>query len=172
MKPKPGDKITLTQAINIFKQDLEKFTRRVNNAIGDKISTQAEFNGYVSFDFNTGAIISGTIDDKLRRGDQVAALRTLNAYTKAGGKRLAGLVTRRHEETELIKYGRYPKRKILVKRYPGHKGEMVNPDTLPWTNNDLSVSVDFPVIPETKPKRENVSLIEILLRGFLKWLKG
>jgi hypothetical protein len=61
--------------------DLAKFERRVAAAV-KRALRQHEFDALVSFDFNTGAIASGTVDDKLARGDIEAALATCSNTTR------------------------------------------------------------------------------------------
>jgi lysozyme len=68
---------------------------------------QQEFDGGVSFHWNTGAIgkaswVRAWID---RNWEKVAS--GLKAWNKGGGKVLPGLARRRDEEFELIRHGRY-----------------------------------------------------------------
>ncbi len=179
-QPKPGQKITLRQALDIFKQDMKKYEAGVNRAIGPYVKTQHSFDGFVSFHFNTGAIASGSVDDRIRAGDMSGALRVLNMYTKAGGRRMAGLVKRRKEETTMITTGKYPTRKILLKERPGTKGRYLDPRSLPWDQEQLPVSSDLdlnktvskpvPVPTKQDPLSNNFvwSLVKLLWRKFLK----
>ncbi len=179
-QPKPGQKITLRQALDIFKQDMKKYEAGVNRAIGPYVKTQWGFDGFVSFHFNTGAIASGSVDDRIRAGDMSGALRVLNMYTKAGGRRMAGLVKRRKEETTMITTGKYPTRKILLKERPGTKGRYIDPRSLPWGQEQLPVSSDLdlnktvskpvPVPAKPDPLSNNFvwSLVKLLWRKFIK----
>ena len=90
MAPKPGGRITIEQAIALLAADLAKFERRVSAAVKRSLA-QHEFDALVSFDFNTGAVERGTVDDKLAQGDIAGAMATLQQYDKAGGRKLAGL---------------------------------------------------------------------------------
>jgi lysozyme len=66
--PKPGNRMTIEQAISLFAADLAKFERRVEKSVG--ILAEHQNDALVSFDFNTGAIDGGSIDEKKvrRRG--------------------------------------------------------------------------------------------------------
>lgn len=107
--PQPGLKLTLRQALQLFIQDLSKFERGVLRAIDKVPLQQHEFDGFVSFHFNTGQVEKGTVDDKWERGDKTGAMKTLKAYTKADGKELKALKARRQEEAAIIMNGEYPK---------------------------------------------------------------
>lgn len=111
MQPRRGDKITVTEALRLFVQDLRKFETRVSRHIKGPLKPH-EFDGFVSFDFNTGKIDDGTVDDKWNAGKRTAAIATLKAYSKDNGKVVKGLVRRRAEEAAMITEGRYP----LVKK--------------------------------------------------------
>ncbi len=163
MKPKPGQYITLKQAIDMFRRDMAGYERRVNKSVGSVINTQHVYNGFVSFDFNTGAIISGTVDDKLRAGNLDGALRVLNMYTKAGGRVMRGLVTRRKEETDLIKYGRYPDRKVLVRDRPGAKPRYLRKAEIPWGNYPIGeLTVPGPRITGKTRKDPDNFILDLL----------
>jgi lysozyme len=75
MSPKPGDCITIEQAISLFAADLAKFERCVEKAAG--ILPVHQNDALVSFDFNTGAIDGGSIDEKIDAHDFDAAMDTL-----------------------------------------------------------------------------------------------
>lgn len=93
-----GMKITKDKALELLRDDLEKFEKKV-----DKYSkykwTQNEFDAMVSFAFNIGSI------DKLTangiRLKAVIADKIL-LYNKAGGVELKGLTRRRKLERELF----------------------------------------------------------------------
>jgi lysozyme len=160
--PRSGMVITLAQATSLFLADMAKFEARVDRAIRQK--NQHEFDGLTSFDFNTGAISSGSVDDKWNRGDRAAAVATLQAYVNAKGKRLAGLVTRRAEEAAIITAGRYPDRKILVKDRIGAQGRLMTVDQLPWgAGAPLAMDIDAPLVapvpmPARRPPKQNFLL--------------
>lgn len=147
-----------------------KYEKRVNDRIGKVINTQAAYTGFVSFDFNTGAIVSGSVDNKLLSGDLDGALRVLNMYVNAGGRRMNGLVKRRKEETNLIRHGRYPVRKILVRDRPGSKPRYLHKSQIPW--NEYPIGKLSPVLPrknpETPVKSENfiLDLMKLIWKAF------
>jgi lysozyme len=121
LDPQIGDKITLRQALKIFIDDVGKFERGVLKALDKVDLKQHEFDGFLRFHFNTGAIQTGTVDEKWEAGDRDGAIRTLKAYINDNGKKVAGLKTRRAEEAEMILRGIYPKHSSLnlYDRYPG-----------------------------------------------------
>lgn len=120
MAPKQGHRITIEQAIALLASDLARFERRVLASVKRALA-QHEFDALVSFDFNTGAIASGTIDDKLARGDIEGAMATLQQYDKAGRKKLAGLDRRRDTEEVMFRHGTYPEASAIkvYDRWPG-----------------------------------------------------
>jgi len=130
--PVRGMKITLSQACAILMQDLNgRYGPRVERAIKRRLM-QHVFDGFTSFDLNTGAILNGTVDDRWNAGDEAEALDVLRRYVNAGGKRLAGLVTRRILEARLISDGLYPSAMVLVRTSPDVPGRMVQASSLPW----------------------------------------
>lgn len=106
--PMPGLKLTLRQALKLFVDDLRKFEAGVAAAFTTPLR-QHEFDGFVSFHFNTGKAKTGTVDDKWNRGDKDGAMRTLRAYKKDNGKTIKGLEERRKREAEMILRGTYPR---------------------------------------------------------------
>lgn len=109
LKPKKGMKITRAKALEIFTADLPPFERRVEAALAVPGSPLAQhaFDGGVSFDFNTGAIHKASWTVYLRARDMRGAQQAFMRWTRAGGRRLKGLVRRRTEEWNLIAYGQY-----------------------------------------------------------------
>jgi lysozyme len=148
--PRAGMVLTLDRALQIFADDMVKFEARVSRAVRpDVLTTQPRYDALVSFDFNTGAIDRGSVDDKLNRGDIAGAMTTLQAYVNASGRRLAGLVTRRREEAEMFRFGRYPARKILLKDRAGSQGRYIDPANIPW--GDLPGAVGTPSFDISPP---------------------
>ena len=107
MKPAKGDKISVEQALALFADDLRKFEARVLKHIKGPLQ-QHELDGFVSFDFNTGKIDAGTVDDLWNKGDREGAMRVLKSYKKDKGKVLPALVARREREANMIMNGVYP----------------------------------------------------------------
>lgn len=173
LRPQPGMVIPLHRALKIFMQDMKKFGGRVEQAIKVPLQ-QHEYEGFTSFDQNTGKIFGGSVDDKWNRGDKAQAMATLLQYKNAAGKVMPGLVRRRKEERELILNGVYPKNKILVKERRSDPGRRVSVNELPWNEPPVAVTFDprpVPPLPERKPEAPNVwlALLRMTWKG-LKWL--
>lgn len=94
----PGMTITEHEADAILAADMAKFERRVVKIMSGVPLKQCEFDALVSFDFNTGDLLSSSIDDKIKAGRKDAAMATLLQYNHAGGKVLNGLTRRRKAE--------------------------------------------------------------------------
>ncbi len=122
---------------------------------------QHEFDALVSFDFNTGAIERGTVDDKLARGDIEGAMATLQQYDKAGGRKLAGLDRRRDSEEAMFRHGTYPETNS-IKVYDTWPGKL---RLVPVSSLDLSA---FAAPPETlaRPRGLLAALIDLMLAIF------
>lgn len=147
---KQGQRITLAQACAMLLDDLERqYAPRVRRAIKRRL-TQAVFDGFLSFDFNTGAILSGSVDDKWNSGDEAAAIVVLRQYVNAGGKRLPGLVTRRTSEAAIILAGKYPSALVLVRTSPSDGGRRVQVNALPWGMSQ-TVTVDGSIFQSAPP---------------------
>lgn len=162
LKPRAGLRITLRQALDLFLADMAKYEASVRRAVGDL--AQHEHDGFTSFHFNTGAIQSGTVDDRWRRGDRAGAMSVLRAYVNAKGKRLAGLVTRRAEEEAMIMRGQYPARKILVKDTVKSQGRLMAMDQLPWGATSLEVDIDAPLTSPAPTPREKPNFLMDIAR--------
>lgn len=173
LAPRAGVILTMAKAMEIFRADMAKFERGVSAAVRTK--AQHEFDGFVSFHFNTGAVKTGSVDDQWNAGNRAGAMKTLNAYVNAKGRRLAGLVTRRREEEAMIMSGVYPKRKILIKDRVGSQGRYVTVDQLPWGERaPLAVEVDVPLVmpaPAKPPPRKPNFLADFgrYIGGLLGW---
>lgn len=100
----PGMKITQSEADQALTNDLRRFEFRVNKIMYGVSLSQCQFDALVSFDFNTGDLLSSSIDDKIKRGDPNAAMDTLVLYNHAGGRMLNGLTRRRRAERMMF-YG-------------------------------------------------------------------
>jgi lysozyme len=103
--PVRGMTLGSDEALGIFARDLPRYERRVEAAMGT--AAQTAFDGAVSFDFNTGAIDRASWVRRYREGMRTEARAGLLQWTKAGGRRLAGLVRRREDEAGLIFDGLY-----------------------------------------------------------------
>lgn len=96
----PGMKITLEQAIQYLKKDIEKFEKIVNKYDWKYMWSQNEFDAMVSFAYNIG-----NIDQLTAHGTRVKATLPdkMVLYNKSGGKVLAGLTKRRAIESALFR---------------------------------------------------------------------
>ncbi|WP_208435320.1 lysozyme [Bartonella phoceensis] len=103
-----GMVITEEQAEEFLCQDLQKFENAVEQMVQVPLTDQ-QFAALVSFCYNIGtaAFCNSTLLKKLNNGEYEAVPSELQKWTKAGGKRLQGLVHRRAAETGLWAKGAY-----------------------------------------------------------------
>ncbi|WP_345116987.1 lysozyme [Bartonella jaculi] len=103
-----GMKITEQQAEELLYQDLRQYENAVEQAVQVSLSPW-QFAALVSFCYNVGtaAFCNSTLLKKLNKGDYEAVPAELQKWTKAGGKRLQGLVHRRAAEAGLWAKGAY-----------------------------------------------------------------
>jgi len=94
----PGMTISEAQADEALNNDLDRFELRVLKIMAPMELAQVQFDALVSFDFNTGDLLSSSIDDKIKAGHIDQAMATLLQYNHAGGKELSGLTRRRKAE--------------------------------------------------------------------------
>lgn len=109
-----GMTITKEEADQALSNDLAKFEARVAKIMRGVDLKQCEFDALVSFDFNTGDLLSSSIDDKIKAGRIDAAMDTLLQYNHAGGQVLSGL-TRRREAERLMFLGQVDEALTLAK---------------------------------------------------------
>jgi len=86
--------------------DVERHARDVRKAIGDRPTTQGQFDALVSFHYNTGAIGRATLTRLHCAGRFDAAAEEFLRWTRGGERVLKGLVTRRRAEALLYRSGR------------------------------------------------------------------
>ncbi|WP_455465891.1 lysozyme [Bartonella sp. B39] len=100
--------ITKEQAENVLCQDLRQFENAVEQAVQVSL-TDEQFAALVSFCYNIGttAFCNSILLKKLNQGEYEAVPAELQKWTKAGGKRLQGLVHRRAAEAGLWAKGAY-----------------------------------------------------------------
>lgn len=140
--PKQGMRIDLATACQMILQDVNgRYGPRVKRAIKRRL-VQNVFDGFVSFDLNTGSISSGTVDEKWNAGNEAASLAVLRQYVNAGGKRLPGLVTRRIEEAKIISDGSYPSALVMIRTSPADPPRMVQANSLPWGTTPPKMTLD------------------------------
>jgi len=90
----------------LLRSDLARFEQGVARMCPASIGGQGRFDALVSFSFNVGlgTLQRSTLRAKFNRGDYEGAAGEFLKFTKAGGKVLKGLVTRRNDELRM--YGR------------------------------------------------------------------
>ena len=95
-----GMKITAEKAIELLKEDLEKFEKAVEKYDKKYHWNQNEFDAMVSFAYNVGSIRQLTA---LGTRSKETIANKLLAYNKAAGRALAGLTRRRVAEQKLFR---------------------------------------------------------------------
>ena len=97
----PGLTITQEQAEELLMQDTQKAAAAVNAKVTGDI-TQEEFDALVDFVFNVGAgnFAASTLLKKVNSGDIHGAAAEFEKWDMAAGKHMAGLLRRRHAESE------------------------------------------------------------------------
>lgn len=104
--PKPGMRISTAQASALLAKALNaNYEPSVRKAMPG--AEQHEFDGGVSFHWNTGAIGRASWVKAWRNRAWAAVEKGLRAWSKGGGRVLPGLVRRRGEEFRLIHSGDY-----------------------------------------------------------------
>jgi lysozyme len=91
------------EIMDILKADLNRFEQGVLRLIKVPL-TQGQFDALVSFSFNVGLgnLQNSTLRMKVNRSEFTDAAEQFLVWTKAGGKVLKGLVTRRTDERALF----------------------------------------------------------------------
>lgn len=102
-KVKEGDVITIEQAYEFLRHDLDSTMKRIDAFTRDDVS-QSQFDALVSFGYNIGtnALKTSTLLKVLNANPndpQIAA--EFQRWSKAGGKVVAGLLKRRRSESHL-----------------------------------------------------------------------
>ena len=100
---KQGDKITLAQAEDFLRSDLEKFENAINNLVNVELN-QNQFDALVSFVFNIGinAFKKSTMLKFLNNNSFPLAAGQFDRWIYANGNVVAGLINRRKKEKELF----------------------------------------------------------------------
>lgn len=105
VKPKAGMTITRQEATRLLGAALAKYEAQVGRVLPGCV--QREFDGGVSFHYNTGAIGRASWVRSWVARDWPEVKRRLGLWNKGGGKVLPGLRRRRQEEYEIIRWGDY-----------------------------------------------------------------
>jgi lysozyme len=99
---RPGDRITPERAIVRLAHDVERMQVRMRDCIGPVPLYQHEWDAYVSLTYNIGegAFCRSTLVRRLQQQppDYYGACAQILRWTRAGGRELRGLVTRRQAE--------------------------------------------------------------------------
>lgn len=99
---KRGDTTTVERALVRLGASVSEHEQRLRACIGDVPLYQAEWDSYVSWTYNvgTGAACGSTLVKRLQQTppDYAGACAELLRWTRAGGRELQGLVTRRRAE--------------------------------------------------------------------------
>jgi len=100
--PHAGMTISETEAESLLASDLRQYERAVQEAVHVPLHDN-QFAALVSFCYNVGpgAFAQSTLCKKLNQGDYDAVPLELAKWTRAGGKKLKGLVNRRAAEAGL-----------------------------------------------------------------------
>ena len=93
--------LTLAGAVHIFRTDLVKYERRVQQAFTRPLK-QHEFDAAVSFDFNTGAIDRATWVETFNAGNRALAIEQIMNWQKP-----PQIIARRKKEQQLFAHGHY-----------------------------------------------------------------
>jgi len=98
-----GREITEDEAVALLKRDLKTFEEGVENCVDVEINDN-QFSALVSFAFNLGEtnLRKSTLLKKLNGEQYFNAGKEFKKWSKAGGKRLEGLVRRRISERNLF----------------------------------------------------------------------
>lgn len=99
----PGMQITMAQAEDRLRRDLEDAERAVNDLVTAPI-TQAQFDSLVSWTYNLGRgnLQKSTLLRHLNAGKYADAGYEFSKWDKAGGHVLAGLTARRRAEQRMF----------------------------------------------------------------------
>lgn len=100
----PGMRITLEQAEEFLRRDLQRFESAVNQLVRVPLNAD-QFSALVSFVYNVGegAFADSTLLAKLNRGDYDGASDEFLRWVYAGGRVLPGLERRRRAERALFR---------------------------------------------------------------------
>ena len=166
LAPKPGNRMTIEQAISLFASDLAKFERHVEKSVGRSLAVHQN-DALISFDFNTGAIDGGSIDEKIEANNFDAAMDALQQYKKSGGVTLPGLIKRRARERAMFERAEYPV-VTHIKVYDRMPGKM---RLVPVSSLDLSAFAGGRQPPATpadpaRPRGLLAALIDLFLAIF------
>ena len=131
-KPRAGMVITPAEAENILLKDLVQYETAIENNVKVKL-TDNQFAALVSFVYNIplASFKKSKLLKKLNAGNYDAVPTELMKWTKAGGKKIQGLVNRRRAEGYLWMEGAFVTSKDVVPEqntvHPVLKPEVIGP---------------------------------------------
>lgn len=93
------------QCLTALNADLLKFDKQVSACIGDRPTTQNQFDAFVDFAYNLGsaALAKSTLLKLHNLGDFAGASDEFARWNRAGGRPMPGLTKRRAAETALYR---------------------------------------------------------------------
>lgn len=99
----PGLMIDEAEATRLLRSDVGAAEQCIDEAVEVEI-TQHQFDALVSFVFNLGcrAFMGSTLLKLLNQGNHAAAMGQFSRWDRAGGRVMAGLTKRRHDEAALF----------------------------------------------------------------------
>ncbi len=98
---KPGVIWTRQECDDRFINELRHYEQDVMRAIGDRPTTQNQFDALVAFHYNTGKIRSDTLTKKHKAAAYAEAKAAFAKWCYAGGQVMRGLQRRRAAEAKL-----------------------------------------------------------------------
>lgn len=100
--------VNKSQSLALLKKDAQTAVKGVRRSVKVDLN-QGEFDALVSWTFNLGEgnLKSSTMLKKLNKGEYAEIPKEMNRWTKAGGKKLKGLVKRRKAEGDMFSKGVY-----------------------------------------------------------------
>lgn len=179
-KPENGMKISLDEAFDIFRRDLENYAEEVRSEIDVPLS-QNQFDALVSWHFNTGKIGDSTLTKKLNIGDYNSVPEEMDRWKFAQGQLSNGLVNRRKHEAAMFASGEYGDRPVVVRQSKGGEIETLSPaeiaelmEDVPDTGvektiEQLPVNPKSELLPQYRPRqsdalsRQTIALYEHLI---------
>ncbi|WP_295732044.1 glycoside hydrolase family protein [uncultured Bartonella sp.] len=138
LTPVKGMVITKEDAESLLLKDLTQYEAAVENNVNVKLNDN-QFAALVSFAFNVGinAFKKSTLLKKLNKGNFDAVPTELMKWTKAGGKKIQGLVNRRRAEGYLWMEGAFVTSKDVVPK-PKKLNLLLKPEVLGPVGSVLS----------------------------------
>lgn len=92
----------IREAFRVFRVDLIRYEADIRRAVKVPLAPH-EFDGLVSFHYNTGGIAKAVLTRHLNAGDRAAAAQAFMGWLKP-----AAIIPRREAERDLFRHGRYP----------------------------------------------------------------